>query len=47
MKFGLFTQIPWPESMEPKRVVDPAAGEVVYAEELGFHSAWVAEHHFS
>ena len=47
MKFGLFTHIPWPEGTEPKQVLDHTAEEVVYAEELGFHSAWVAEHHFS
>ena len=47
MKFGLFTHIPWPEGMEPKQVLDHTTEEVVYAEELGFHSAWVAEHHFS
>ena len=47
MKFGLFTHIPWPEGIEPKKVLDQTTEEVVYAEELGFHSAWVAEHHFS
>ena len=47
MKFGLFTHIPWPEGIEPKKVLDQTTEEVVYAEELGFDSAWVAEHHFS
>ena len=47
MKFGLFTHIPWPEEKEPKQVLDETTEEIVYAEELGFHSAWVAEHHFS
>ena len=47
MKFALFTHIPWPEGIEPKKVLDQTTEEVVYAEELGFHSAWVAEHHFS
>ena len=47
MKFGLFTHIPWPEGIEPKQVLDQTTEEVVFAEELGFHSAWVAEHHFS
>ena len=47
MKFGLFTHIPWPEGKEPKQVLDETTEEIVYAEEVGFHSAWVAEHHFS
>lgn len=47
MKFGLFTHIPWPEGKDPKQVLDHTTEEVVYAEEIGFHSAWVAEHHFS
>lgn len=47
MKFGLFTHIPWPEGTDPKQVLDQTTEEFVYADELGFHSAWVAEHHFS
>ena len=47
MKFGLFTHIPWPEGSDPTTVLEQTAEEVRYGEELGFHSAWLAEHHFS
>ena len=47
MKFALFTHIPWPEGADPGRVVAAAVAQVQRAEELGFHAAWFAEHHFS
>ena len=47
MKFALFTHIPWPEGSDPTTVIEQTAEEVQYGEELGFHSAWLAEHHFS
>ena len=47
MKFGIFTHVPWPEGSDPKQVFEDTAEEVVRAEELGYHSAWLAEHHFS
>ena len=47
MKFALFTHLPWPEGTDPKRIFEQATEEVQYGEELGFHSAWLAEHHFS
>ena len=47
MKFALFTHFPWPEGTDPKRIFEQATEEVQVGEELGFHSAWLAEHHFS
>ena len=47
MKFGLFTHIPWPEGANPAQVIEEATEQVQFGEEVGFHSAWFAEHHFS
>ena len=47
MKFALFTHIPWPEGADPQQVFRQTVEEVVRGEELGYHSAWLAEHHFS
>ncbi len=47
MKFGLFTHIPWPEHVPPARLFAEAIEQAVFAEQLGFHSVWIAEHHFS
>ena len=47
MKFALVTHIPWPEGTNPGQVIEEATEQVRLAEELGFHSAWFAEHHFS
>ena len=47
MKFALFTHLPWPEGTEPRQIIEETIEQVVYGEELGFHSAWFAEHHFS
>ena len=47
MKFGLFTHVPWPEGEAPSRLFGEAIEQAVLGEELGFHSVWIAEHHFS
>jgi alkanesulfonate monooxygenase SsuD/methylene tetrahydromethanopterin reductase-like flavin-dependent oxidoreductase (luciferase family) len=47
MKFALFTHVPWPEGTRPQRVFEQVIEEFQRGEELGFHSAWLAEHHFS
>lgn len=47
MKFALFTHVPWPEGVEVSKIFAETIEEVEYGEELGFQSAWLAEHHFS
>ena len=47
MEFALFSHVPWPEGADPKQVYDDITEEFVLGEELGFKSAWLAEHHFT
>ena len=47
MKFATFTHLPWPEENRPGEVYESHTQQVILAEELGFHSAWIAEHHFT
>ncbi len=47
MDFALFSHVPWPEGSDPKQVYDDITEEFVLGEELGFKSAWMAEHHFT
>ncbi len=47
MKYALFTHVPWPEDSDHVKLFAQAADEVKLAEDLGFSSAWIAEHHFS
>lgn len=47
MKYATFTHVPWPEGTDSAKLLSRAADEAVLAEELGFASAWIAEHHFT
>ena len=47
MKFAFFSHVPWPEGAEPQQLIEEITEQVQYAEELGFVSAWLAEHHFT
>ena len=47
MKYSIFTHVPWPEKTDPAKLLTYAADEVKLAEDLGFSSAWIAEHHFT
>ncbi|WP_026961418.1 LLM class flavin-dependent oxidoreductase [Alicyclobacillus herbarius] len=52
MKFGLFTLTDNPpaygdERKDSNQMLLDLVEQAVYAEELGFHSVWVPEHHFS
>ncbi len=47
MKFAMFHHVPWPWGAPHDVVLGETAEQVQHAEELGFHSAWLAEHHFS
>ena len=47
MRFAYFTHLPWPEGTDPRQIIQETTEQVQYAESLGFHSAWLAEHHFT
>ena len=50
MKFGYFTLSDnnyRDNRRTPNDFVQQIVAEAIHAEELGFHSAWVGEHHFS
>lgn len=47
MKFGLFNLLQCPEGKSTSDIFKEELEQIQYAEEIGFHSAWIAEHHFS
>ena len=47
MKFGIFELLPGGDGRAPQEVHENNLELIQTAEELGFYSAWVAEHHFS
>ncbi|MGE3537896.1 MAG: LLM class flavin-dependent oxidoreductase [Candidatus Tectimicrobiota bacterium] len=47
MRFAFFTHVPWPEGTDLRQILAETTAQVQYAEELGFHGAWLAEHHFT
>ena len=49
MKFGLFILPSWPapDASEQSRIFGETIEQIQYAEELGFDSVWLAEHHFT
>src|SRR6202161_4910517 len=50
MDFGYFTLSDnhyLDNAREPNQYVADILDEAVYAEEVGLHSAWIGEHHFS
>ena len=49
MKFGLFILACWPDkdTSAQSRIYGEALEQIQYAEELGFDSVWIAEHHSS
>ena len=49
MKFGLFVLPSWPEgeANHQSRILGETLEQIEFAEELGFDSVWLAEHHFS
>ena len=47
MKFALITHLPWPEDTNARSIVEQTIEDVALGEALGFHSAWLAEHHFT
>ena len=47
MRFGTFHLIGAPEMQPGEQRIGETVDQIVLAEELGLHQAWVAEHHFS
>src|SRR6266700_658666 len=50
MDFGYFTLSDnhyLENSRDPNRYVSDILAEAIYAEQVGLHSAWIGEHHFS
>jgi len=47
MKFALFHHVPWPQGHTHAQVFAETTEQIQLAEALGFHAAWLAEHHFS
>ena len=47
MRFGLFQSAQWPEGTSQKERLKNAVDQSILAEELGFNSVFMTEHHFS
>jgi alkanesulfonate monooxygenase SsuD/methylene tetrahydromethanopterin reductase-like flavin-dependent oxidoreductase (luciferase family) len=47
MKFGVFSLMQWPEDRSQQDVYRNEIEQLSLAEEQGYDSAWLAEHHFS
>ena len=47
MKFGIMNLLPFAEGKSSADIFRETLEETAYAEELGFDSVWLAEHHFS
>jgi alkanesulfonate monooxygenase SsuD/methylene tetrahydromethanopterin reductase-like flavin-dependent oxidoreductase (luciferase family) len=47
MKYAMFSHVQWPETKRPEQAYQEVLEQVQYAEELGFESVWLAEHHFT
>ena len=47
MKFGLFTIVPWHESLTQERALNEALEQIELADQLGLDEVWVGEHRFS
>ncbi|MCV2488869.1 LLM class flavin-dependent oxidoreductase [Geodermatophilus sp. YIM 151500] len=47
MQIGLFHSVQWPEGSDQRDRYDQALRQACRADELGFDSLWLTEHHFS
>ena len=47
MKFGLFQTVQWPTGSDQRQQYRNALAQSMLAEELGYHSVWMTEHHFT
>ena len=44
---GFFTQIPSPVDQPARRTYDELIESIIAAEEIGYDSVWIGQHHFS
>ena len=47
MKFGLFTIVPWHESVSQEQALREAMEQIELADQLGIDEVWLGEHRFS
>ena len=47
MKFGLFTIVPWHESVTQEQALRDAMEQIELADQLGLDEVWLGEHRFS
>lgn len=47
MQIGLFHSIQWPEGSSQTERYEQSLAQACYADELGYDSVWLTEHHFS
>jgi probable F420-dependent oxidoreductase len=47
MKFGLFQSVQLPDPDQQQKYYKEAMEQVLWAEQLGFDSVWITEHHFT
>lgn len=47
MKFGLFHSVQLPEPSQQQQYYQDALEQVLWAEQLGYESVWLTEHHFT
>ena len=47
MKFGLFTIVPWHESLTQSQALHDALEQIELADRLGLDEVWLGEHRFS
>lgn len=47
VKFGLFTIVPWRESLTQERALNEALEQRELADQLGLDEVWLGEHRFS
>jgi alkanesulfonate monooxygenase SsuD/methylene tetrahydromethanopterin reductase-like flavin-dependent oxidoreductase (luciferase family) len=47
VKFGLFTIVPWHESLTQERALNEALEQIELADKLGLDEVWLGEHRFS
>ena len=47
MNFGLFFVMQRPDHVSERFIYETELAQMVAADELGYHSVWIAEHHFS